>query len=138
MQDFDLSEFEIEEKARKLRICRFPNHVPADREDSRGIAVTGTGGAPPVPVESHVAEEKGVYYIKSPLVGTFYRAPSPEVPPFVEIGTVVKPDAVVCIIEAMKVMNEIQSEVAGEVFEFLVENGQTVEYGQSLVKIKSV
>jgi acetyl-CoA carboxylase biotin carboxyl carrier protein len=81
-------------------------------------------------------DEAGFGYVKSPMVGTFYRSPSPENPPFVENGARVEEKTVVCIIEAMKIMNEIQSEIKGTVVEVLVENGQPVEYGQRLFKIK--
>jgi len=77
-----------------------------------------------------------VTYIKSPMVGTFYRAASPESKPFAEAGTKVVENSVVCIIEAMKIMNEIQSETQGVVVEALVENGQPVEYGQRLFKLR--
>ena len=79
--------------------------------------------------------ENGVDLFKSPMVGTFYRKPSPDDPPFVEIGKKISSGEVLCIIEAMKVMNEIQSETAGEVIEILVEDGESVEYGQPLFKI---
>lgn len=82
------------------------------------------------------ADETGFTYVKSPMVGTFYRSPSPENPAFVETGSKVDEKTVVCIIEAMKIMNEIQAEARGSVVEVLVENGQPVEYGQRLFKIK--
>ncbi len=75
--------------------------------------------------------------ISSPIVGTFYRAPSPHADSFVRIGSHVEPDSVVCIIEAMKLMNEIQAETSGEVAKIYVENGQPVEYGQPLFGIRS-
>ena len=81
-------------------------------------------------------EEPGVAYIKAPMVGTFYRSPSPESPAFVEVNAKVEENSVICIIEAMKIMNEIQAEAKGTVLEVLVENGQPVEYGQRLFKIK--
>jgi acetyl-CoA carboxylase biotin carboxyl carrier protein len=81
-------------------------------------------------------EETDVTYIKSPMVGTFYASASPESGPFAEIGTKVTESAVVCIIEAMKIMNEIQAESKGTIVEILVENGQPVEYGQPLFKLK--
>jgi acetyl-CoA carboxylase biotin carboxyl carrier protein len=81
-------------------------------------------------------DEPGFTYVKSPMVGTFYRSPSPENPSFVEAGAKVEDKTVVCIIEAMKIMNEIQAETKGTVVEVLVENGQPVEYGQRLFKIK--
>ena len=96
---------------------------------------------PPIPVSAAgsaagAAEEAGVSYIKSPMVGTFYRAASPESKPFADVGTKVVENSIVCIIEAMKIMNEIQAETKGTVLEALVENGQPVEYGQRLFKIK--
>jgi acetyl-CoA carboxylase biotin carboxyl carrier protein len=82
------------------------------------------------------AEEEGLVEIKSPMVGTFYARPSPDSDPFVEIGSYAEPQTVVCIIEAMKVMNEIKAEMTGKVAKILVTNGQAVEYGQVLFKVK--
>ena len=83
-----------------------------------------------------VDEDANLYKITSPIVGTFYRAPSPEKPPYVSEGSTVSPESVVCIVEAMKLMNEIQAETSGEVVKIYVENGQPVEYGQPLFGIK--
>ena len=74
--------------------------------------------------------------IKAPMVGTFYRAPSPEVPPYVEVGQIIEPGQVICIIEAMKLMNEIKSEIKGKIMEILVDNAEPVEFGQSLLIIE--
>jgi acetyl-CoA carboxylase biotin carboxyl carrier protein len=82
-----------------------------------------------------VIEFKGVE-ITSPMVGTFYRSPAPDEPPFVEVGDRIRNSQTVCIIEAMKLMNEIESEVSGQVLEILVENGQPVEFGQTLMRVK--
>jgi len=82
------------------------------------------------------AEETGVVFVTSPFVGTFYRSPSPDSGPFVEVGSVVKPGQALCIVEAMKLMNEIESEHGGTVVEILVENGTSVEFGQKLFKLK--
>ncbi len=87
------------------------------------------------PSEDITQEEKKFHVIKSPLVGTFYRSPSPGAPPFVEVGDMVSQGQVLCIIEALKVMNEIESDVDGRVEKILVENGETVEYGQPLFLI---
>ncbi|MGL4595747.1 MAG: acetyl-CoA carboxylase biotin carboxyl carrier protein, partial [Thermoguttaceae bacterium] len=91
------------------------------------------------PVESHQAatpaEEKNVTYIKSPMVGTFYNAPNPESAPFVKVGDVISADKTVCLIEAMKVFNEIQAECTGKIEAVLVKNGQVVEFGTPLFKI---
>jgi acetyl-CoA carboxylase biotin carboxyl carrier protein len=89
--------------------------------------------AAPVAVAAPAANESE---IKSPMIGTFYRAPSPESAPYVEVGTEVNPDTVVCIIEAMKVMNEIKAEMRGVVTSVLVENSKPVEFGQPLFKIR--
>ncbi|WP_457600648.1 acetyl-CoA carboxylase biotin carboxyl carrier protein [Hydrogenivirga sp.] len=87
------------------------------------------------PSEDISEEEKQLHVIKSPLVGTFYRSPSPGAPPFVEVGDIISPGQVLCIIEALKVMNEIESDVRGKIEKILVENGETVEYGQPLFLI---
>ncbi|WP_029420150.1 acetyl-CoA carboxylase biotin carboxyl carrier protein [Alicyclobacillus macrosporangiidus] len=89
-----------------------------------------------VPAPEPAEDEANIHIVKSPMVGTFYRAPAPDAPPYVEVGTKVTEKTVVCIVEAMKLMNEIEAEVSGEVVEVLAENGQLVEYGQPLFKIK--
>lgn len=86
--------------------------------------------------EAQAAEDESLYKITSPIIGTFYRSPSPEAEPFIKIGSHVGNDTVVCIVEAMKLMNEIQAETSGEVVKIYVENGQPVEYGQPLFGIK--
>jgi len=91
---------------------------------------------PGAQAEEAASEDQGLHIIPSPIVGTFYRAHSPTAESFVRIGTNVEPDTVVCIIEAMKLMNEIQAETSGEVVKIYVENGQAVEYGQPLFGIK--
>ncbi|MBN1903161.1 acetyl-CoA carboxylase biotin carboxyl carrier protein [Candidatus Sumerlaeota bacterium] len=90
----------------------------------------------PTQPEKKEEVDKNVTEIKSPMVGTFYRAPSPESPPYVQIGDRVNPDTVLCIVEAMKLMNEIKAETSGAIVDILVENGQPVEYGQPMFKIK--
>ena len=86
---------------------------------------------------TEASQDQNLHIIPSPIVGTFYRSPSPTAEPFVKIGSNVEPESVVCIIEAMKLMNEIQAEAAGEVVKIYVENGQPVEYGQPLFGLKS-
>ena len=90
-----------------------------------------------VPAAASEAAAGGAHTIASPMVGTFYRTPSPEAEPFVRVGSRIEVDKTLCIIEAMKVMNEIKSEIAGEILEILVENGEPVEFGQPLFLIKS-
>lgn len=147
MKRSELTEFGIEEEGFKLKIrrelCGFP--VVSAAKASNPPFPTGGEPVPPAPVSNNTSpgfapaapkEETDVIYIKSPMVGTFYRAASPESKPFSDIGTKVVENTPVCIIEAMKIMNEIQAEVKGTIVEILVENGQPVEYGQRLFKLK--
>ena len=148
MKRSELTEFAIEEEGFKLKIRRGSNGLPLVTSShssnppfapSAGESAPSSGTAPATPTAAPAApagEEAGVSYIKSPMVGTFYRAASPESKPFAEIGLKVVENTPVCIIEAMKIMNEIQAEVKGTILEVLVENGQPVEYGQRLFKIK--
>ncbi len=147
MKRSELTEFAVEEEGFKLKIRRGTNGLPVvstSRGSNPPFAMGGDTN-PPMPMAPAPAavgapgpakEEAGITYIKSPMVGTFYRAASPESKPFSDVGTKVVENSVVCIIEAMKIMNEIQAETKGTVVEVLVENGQPVEYGQKLFKVK--
>jgi acetyl-CoA carboxylase biotin carboxyl carrier protein len=144
MKRSELSEFEFEEEGFKIKIKRGAGGVPvvsSAPQSAHPFPVATEAAAPrPAPTASAPlasgGDETGYSYVKSPMVGTFYRSPSPENPSFVENGSKVEEKTVVCIIEAMKIMNEIQAETKGTVVEVLVENGQPVEYGQRLFKIK--
>lgn len=143
MKRSDLTEFAVEEEGFKLKIRRGPNGNPVATSNGGPIVATLDPVGTPLPVGTNPSipigadkEELGVAYIKAPMVGTFYRSPSPESPAFVEVNAKVEENSVICIIEAMKIMNEIQAEAKGTVLEVLVENGQPVEYGQRLFKIK--
>lgn len=139
MKRSSLTEFEIEEEGLKLRICRSDEHKNAVAPAAPPYPANVPAYAPPPPASAPVekaAEEEGVILIKSPMVGTFYKASSPESPPFVKVGDAVNSETTVCIIEAMKVMNEIPAEVSGVIKQLLVENGESVEYGQPLFKLK--
>jgi acetyl-CoA carboxylase biotin carboxyl carrier protein len=130
-----IEELELEKSGVRLRIRRASNHLSgsiAPEARSVAAAVTVPQLQPEVPQEA--AEE--LFYIKSPIVGTFYKAPSPNSEAFVSVGDFVEKGNVVCIIEAMKLMNEIESDVAGEIVSILVENGQPVEYGERLFAIR--
>jgi acetyl-CoA carboxylase biotin carboxyl carrier protein len=147
MKRSELTEFAVEEEGFKLKIRRGLSfsgspapggeshpvyQVTAPAADAQGNAAVQTLNAP----KDVEKDDPDVIYIKSPMVGTFYRSPSPESKPFAEIGTKMTETSAVCIIEAMKIMNEIQAEVNGTVTEVLVENGQPVEYGQKLFRLK--
>lgn len=144
MKRSDLSEFAFEEDGLKIKICRGANGLPVVSSAPAAVYAPApvaipvpTASAPAAsPTPAPLADEAGVTYIKSPMVGTFYRAASPESKPFAEPGTKVTSTSVTCIIEAMKIMNEIQAETQGTILEVLVENGQPVEYGQKLFKVK--
>jgi acetyl-CoA carboxylase biotin carboxyl carrier protein len=147
MKRSELTEFAVEEEGFKLKIRRGTNGLPtvlAAKGSNPPFVPADYNSAPPMPVPaplsttapSAAAEEPGIAYIKSPMVGTFYRSPSPESKPFVDVGAKIEDNSLVCIIEAMKIMNEIQAETRGTVVEILVENGQPVEYGQRLFKLR--
>lgn len=149
MKNSELTEFEVEEQGFKLKIKRDKEGLPtvsSSRVSNPPFAGAADPGVAPLPAASAntnppipagpAPEEADVVYIKSPMVGTFYVAPSPESKPFATAGTKVVENSPVCIIEAMKIMNEIQAEVKGTILEVLVENGQPVEYGQRLFKVK--
>lgn len=145
----DIAEFELERGDVKVRIKRAGEHtVVHTHSDPRFFAVPAAPppgpelGAVPVPAAAPPAApaqpkaEEGLQTVKSPIVGTFYEAPSPGAPPFVKLGDTVEVGQVLCIVEAMKLLNEIESDVAGEVVKKLVTNGQPIEYGQELFLIR--
>jgi len=141
MKKNSITEFELEEKDSKLRLKRGLNGgsvVVPQVDDSVPMISLPAASAPmlaPAPAAAPVVNT-GEIDIKSPMIGTFYRSPSPEAGSYCETGTEVNPDSVVCIIEAMKVMNEIKSEVKGVITQLLVENGKPVEFGQPLFKVR--
>jgi acetyl-CoA carboxylase biotin carboxyl carrier protein len=147
MKRSDLTEFAVEEEGFKLKIRRETGETEANRSRNSAAPFSGSD-VPGTSSVNHVAtsvgastsvgaaEEIDITYIKSPMVGTFYRAASPDSKAFSDIGTKVIENTPVCIIEAMKIMNEIQAETKGTIVEILVENGQPVEYGQRLFKVK--
>jgi acetyl-CoA carboxylase biotin carboxyl carrier protein len=150
------AEFELERQGFRIRITRFQELAPAQPEvtpttarsaqassaegpsseqDTGAASTSGTAtsAAPPVEVPQ---PEAGLHTITSPIVGTFYRSAAPTSEPFVSVGDRVEPDSVVCIIEAMKLMNEIQADVAGEIVTVYPQNAQAVEYGEPLFVVK--
>lgn len=138
MKRSEISEFEIEEKDFKLRLSRKNGDTQIIQAAAPVAAAPIAPAAPAAPATAAApAVEQGVSVVKSPMVGTFYTAASPDSPVFAKVGGKVGADSIVCIIEAMKVMNEIQAELSGTITEVLVENGEAVEYGQPLFKVKT-
>jgi acetyl-CoA carboxylase biotin carboxyl carrier protein len=153
--DNGLTQFELEREGFRVKVGRGPSFEEAaaqaalagsEKQITSGSPVPGGSSVQSVPTyvpphpgaqaEEAASVDQDLHIITAPIVGTFYRAPSPTVDSFVRIGSQVEPQTVVCIIEAMKLMNEIQAETAGEVVKIYVENGQAVEYGQPLFGIK--
>jgi len=114
-----------------------PHFAPAQPAPAAAAVATGAEAAQPAAkAETESAADEGTQVITSPIVGTYYQSPSPDAPPFVKVGDKISLGTVVCIIEAMKLMNEIESEYAGEIVKIYVENGQAVEFGQPLFAVK--
>jgi biotin carboxyl carrier protein len=157
VNDKGFAEFEIERQGFRLRISpsrklttilqpaplrsSFHRLFPGHLRCAVGRAARADRGERPrrrrLPTDRSCRTQPDLHIIKSPIVGTFYSAPSPTSEPFVRIGDHIEPDTVVCIIEAMKLMNEIQAEVSGDIVKTYVENGQPVEYGQALFGVKT-
>jgi len=134
LKDTDIVELEIEGEKGKVRLRR---GAAAPIERAQGAPLEPLH-APTAALDAGKEEKKAenVKIVTSPMVGTFYRAPSPEAPSFIELGSIVKNGQTMCIIEAMKLMNEVESEINGKVVSILVENGQPVEYGEPLFHIE--
>ena len=130
-----IDELEIEEEGAKIRIARHPGTGQAPVQ-SVPVAVQPVVPAVAAPPAVPKPPEKTYHEIKSPIVGTFYRAPAPDADPYVEIGATVQPGSVLCIIEAMKLMNEIECDVSGRIVKILVENAKPVEYNQTLFLVE--
>jgi acetyl-CoA carboxylase biotin carboxyl carrier protein len=152
LDEKEITEFELEEEGMKLRVRKTvsSNHAspPAVAAPAFGstttaspvpvapAAPTAVAASPPATAEAPDQSGAGLAIVKSPIVGTFYRTPDPNSPPFVNVGDAVRVGQVLCIIEAMKLMNEIEAEVAGEVVKIHHESGQPVQYGDPLFSIR--
>jgi acetyl-CoA carboxylase biotin carboxyl carrier protein len=149
LRENGLAEFELEREGFRVRLRRegsssYANEVPAPTPAPATVEAPVVQKPSPTTVhhpgaqaETAASVDSDLHIISSPIVGTFYRSPSPNADAFVKIGSNVEPESVVCIIEAMKLMNEIQAEASGEIVKIYVENGQPVEYGQPLFGIRS-
>jgi acetyl-CoA carboxylase biotin carboxyl carrier protein len=142
VSDSNVSELEITEAEGKVRIVKgshsgapVPSYAPAHQNPAPApLAVPAPSAAALADVPA--AETSDVHAVKSPMVGTFYRSSSPGAKPFVEVGDMVKAGDTICIIEAMKILNEIEADKAGKVVQIMCENGQAVEYGQALLTVE--
>lgn len=148
-----VDEIEIEEEGKRVRIAKHGVAVPAAmpaapaRQSGTEVFIPGSapepgpghaapGVAPRGTAPSAAAAAPHLHQVRSPIVGTFYRSPAPDAAPFVQAGAQIRPGTVLCIVEAMKLMNEIESDVAGTITQILVENGQPVEYDQPLFLVE--
>jgi acetyl-CoA carboxylase biotin carboxyl carrier protein len=145
LEEKEIEEFELEEEGMKLRIRKAalpsPNHHAAAPPPLAPFVAAGAPAAHPLPgpgpaPAAPAPEESDLVVVRSPMVGTFFRSPDPSSPPFVGNGDRVKVGQVLCVIEAMKLMNEIEAEVAGEIVKVHHENGQPVQYGEALFSIR--
>ena len=137
MKENDLSEFSMEQDGLKIRIKRGPEGFqPTVTVAAPVPAPVAVAPAPATAPAAPAAIPADTKHITSPMVGTLYRSPAPDAPPYVEVGAVVDEETVVCIIEAMKVMNEIKAEIKGVITEVLAENAKPVEFGQKLFAVK--
>ena len=134
LREFGLSELELDRHGERIRIRGGADHAAAHGAHAP-VHVAAPVAAAPAKATPPVEEVDEASYITSPFVGTFYRSPSPEAAAYVDVGQVVKKGQVLCIIEAMKLMNEIEAEVEGRILAVLVQNGRPVEYGEPLFKI---
>jgi acetyl-CoA carboxylase biotin carboxyl carrier protein len=142
LEDRSISEFEFEDEKVRLHLKRGPQPVLGTvltpqmlAQHHLGAHADGTAASLPETAPAKQADSN-VAYVTSPFVGTFYRSPSPDAPSFVEPGSAVREGQALCIVEAMKLMNEIEAEFAGTIIECLVETGSPVEFGQRLFKVK--
>ena len=144
MRKNSLTEFEYEKDGTKIRIQRGPDGKPQVFTSSPNLLATPTlvpiptalPSAPLAPSPTPTPPAESLPTINSPMVGTFYGSPAPDAPAYISVGTAVTPESVVCIIEAMKVMNEIKAEMSGTITEILAESGKPVEFGKPLFRIR--
>ncbi|MFT3923527.1 MAG: acetyl-CoA carboxylase biotin carboxyl carrier protein [Myxococcales bacterium] len=141
LKQFDITELEVEKDGERIKLCRGGEVVAAPVSVAPpGYAAAPSGGyaSPSVapPKAAAVEDDASIHYITSPFVGTFYESPTPGASAFVKVGSEVKQGQTLCIVEAMKLMNEIEADVAGTIVEVLGENGKPVEYGDKLFKVK--
>lgn len=154
LSDSDVDEIEIEEEGKKVRVVKhaknsagmvpgmaamqFPLYQQTPQLSASPVSPQAqpANGVPEALQPATTAPQKKFHEIKSPIVGTFYKAPGPDAAPFVEVGSIIQPGNVLCIVEAMKLMNEIESDVSGKIVKIMIQNGKAVEYGQTLFLVE--
>lgn len=141
LKQFEITELELEKNGERIKLARSGGEVLAHPMSIAPQAMVASIPAPSVPPAAGAKlegaeDDPSTHYITSPFVGTFYEAPSPNAEAFVKVGSEIKPGKVLCIVEAMKLMNEIEADIAGTILEVLAENGKSVEYGDRLFKVK--
>lgn len=144
VEESDVNEIELEEKGVRIRISKHANNAtpfyqmaPSMMPQTYSVAAAGAAPAAPPAREPAPVAATSYHEVKSPIVGTFYRAPAPDAANYVEVGQNVELGGVLCIVEAMKLMNEIESDVAGKIVKVCVENGKPVEYNQVLFLVEA-
>lgn len=143
LDESGIAELEIEEEGSKIRLAKPQNNYitgpsPSAYQIPQEIYMQQTDNLNSEQKKEETELSDNVTEIRSPMVGTYYKAPSPDADPYVQVGSVIKPGTVICIIEAMKLMNEIESEIDGKILKILVENGQAVEYDQPLFLVEKI
>ena len=149
VEESNIEELEISQWGKKIRICKTTNNTPVNSvmvtppltEKAARIpetTLTSSSSDSSTDESATTQSSDGFIEIKSPMVGTFYRRPAPDAEPYVEVGDTISPGKVLCIIEAMKLMNEIEAEINGKIVEILTENAQPVEYNQPLFRVQKV
>lgn len=150
LSDSHVEEIEIEEEGKKIRVVKHagnstgnaslhaPVYVQTQQAQAPPVVPSNqpAAGLPAAPSPEATEAQKKLHEIKSPIVGTFYKAPAPDAAAFVDVGSLIQPGSVLCIVEAMKLMNEIESDLAGKIVKVMVQNGQAVEYGQTLFLVE--
>ena len=139
LKQFDISELELEKNGERIKLARAPEgttYVTAGVPQLAPASIAPPAAAPAAGATPAAADDANAFYVTSPFVGTFYTSATPGGEPFVKVGSDIRPGQTLCIVEAMKLMNEIESEASGTILEVLRENGKAVEYGDRLFKVR--
>lgn len=139
LKQFDITELELEKNGERIKLCRGPEagtYVAAGIPQLAASMAPSSASVAPPPAAAAAVDDASTFYVTSPFVGTFYAAATPGADPFIKVGSEIRPGQTLCIVEAMKLMNEIEAEQSGTVLEVLRENGKPVEYGDKLFKVR--